>query len=365
MHIALIIDQERLAHEQSMLDRISVGLIDRGAQLTTIVPDTQPVDDAQQSAQLVAAGRIEVSMNVPPWMRRTRAHRLAKALESAVPDVLHAVGDRAWMVGLDLARVVDRPVTIDVWSADQVQRVPHRRSASQVAGYVASTEPIAEGLRKRIAPELVSLVPIGVTLPPHPREVLANPQDMIALAIIGSGRDIAAYRAMLGGLSRLTQEFPQIQGCLELRGPHEHEIWQCAQRLNLRGHLSAITDAALHRRLLTGCDVLLIPERLGHVRSLMFEAMAFGMPIVASDDPFLDALVPDETAIIVGNADPQEWAQQLRRLLIQPELARSVGASAQALIAARHQSTDQVGKLMAAFEQVLSGGAHSFAGTGT
>ncbi|MHC4415444.1 MAG: glycosyltransferase family 4 protein [Planctomycetota bacterium] len=361
MHVGLIIDEERLACEQSLHDRVSVGLVEAGVRLTRVVPHTRPVIEPGAGEKPKApAARVEVRMNVPPWMRRGRAHRLAGAMESAVPDLLHAVGEQAWRVGLDLAKVIDRPVTLDVWSAEQARRVPHSRVASRVAGYIVPTEPMAEALRQRVDTELVSVVPTGIVVPREPHTVLVDPEDAIALAIIGSGQDVGAYKAMLSGLSHLTVDFPQIQACLELRGAHEHDIWRHARRLDLLGHVSAIVDAALHRSLLTGCDILVVPERNGEVRSLMIQAMACGMPLVASDDPFLDMLVADQTAIVVGEADPDEWARQLRRLLVEPELARNLGASARAWVANRHRMGDHVAKLLAAFEQVLSGGAHSF-----
>ncbi len=132
------------------------------------------------------------------------------------------------------------------------------------------------------------------------------------------------------------------------------------QTLSLLGHISAIDDAALLRPLITGCDVFVIPERFGQVRSLLIQAMAFGMPVVASDDPFLDMLVGDETALIVSEADPDEWADQLRRVITGPDLAHRLGASARSWVADHHQSQDQIGKLVAAFEGIMSGGAHNF-----
>lgn len=364
MHVALIIDEDRLAGEGPMLARLAAGLVEGGVQVTAVLPEGRPLPESRGGeACATKPARLEVKMGVPPWMRRPRALHLAAALEAAPPDLLHAVGEKAWKVGLDVARVIDRPVTLDLFAADQVQRAPDSRTAPRLAAYIVPTEPIAEALRQRVGAELVSVVPLGVLVPTETQAPLADPEKAIALAIIGTGRDIAAYRAMLTGLSRLTREFPQIQACLELRGPSEHEIWRHARRLDLLGHISAIVDAALHRPLLTGCDVLIAPERIGHVRSVLLQAMAVGMPLVVGEDPFLDMLVPDQTAIVIREADPEEWATQLRRLLAEPQLAHNLGASAREWVASRHRVSDQVSKLMAAFEQVLSGGAHTFVDT--
>jgi hypothetical protein len=344
-HLALIIDHERLVRERGLLERATQGLAERGCRVTAIIPQAARVDEPDDDPPLTAAGHIWARMKVPPWMRRVRTRRVAEALASSEPELLHVVGEEAWSLGLDLAKVLDRPVTLDVWSAEQVRRVPHARAASHVAGYIAPTEPIADALRQRLDPDLVSMVPLGVELPPEPRKVLAHREAAISLAIIGSGLDATSHRPILTALSRLTKEFPQIQ----------------ARRLDLLGHISTIDDAAQHRALLTGCDILVVPERLGQVRSLILAAMALGMPVIAGDDPYLDMLMADQTAIIVEPHDADAWADNLRLLFTDPDVAGRIGSTARSWVAEHHGAEDHVTRLEAAFQQVLSGGAHTFA----
>lgn len=365
MHVALIIDNERLEREGAMLHRLTTGLAKRDVEITGVLPELLPEEQPHADRGVIEASTILTTrMRVPLWMRRARAHKLAAELDRSTPDLLHAIGERSWTVGLEVARALDVPVTLDVWSAELVQRAPQTGAASRVAGFTCPTEPIADALRRQVPSDLVSLVPLGVEVPPQARAMLEHPDDSMALAIIGSGHDTAAHKAMLTGLSRLTKELPQIQACVELRGPHEHEIWRHARRLDLLGHISAIFDAAWHRQLMTGCDVLVVPERFGQMRSLILQAMATGMPVVASDDPYLDMLIPDETAVIVGQPDPDEWAAQLRLVLTDGRLRGRLCRSARSWVGRRHPAEGQIDKLATVFEQVLSGGAHTFADAG-
>jgi len=361
MHVALIVDEERLLHEHTTLNRLSIGLIGEGVQLTRIIPDLLPSQAVDTGEQRVAlATKLQAPMKVLPWVRRERAERLLEALEKGLPDVLYALGNDAWSLGLDLARATNRPLVVDMWSAEQIRRAPRGRRAAAVAGYVAPTRPMAEALRQRVEPDLVCLVPPGVASPAAPRSILPDPDKAIALAIIGGGRDMPAYRALLGGLSRVVREMPQVQAFLELCGPHEHEIWRHAHDLELLQNVSAITDAAQHRSLLTRCDLLLMPERYGELRSIMLEAMACGMPVLAGDDPFLDMLVDGESAMIVPATEPDEWARQLTRLLTEPEAARAIGLAGRERIASHHRSSDHVSRLLETFERITSGGAYPF-----
>jgi glycosyltransferase involved in cell wall biosynthesis len=253
------------------------------------------------------------------------------------------------------------PLAIDVWRARQVRRVPAGRGGQNVAAYVCSTEPIAASLRDRVGPELVSVVPMGVTVPRDERTIMADPEQSITLAVIGSGRNLPAYQAMLDGLSRVLRDTPTAQVFLELRGPREHEIWRHVQRLELLARISTITDASGHRAALLCCDVLIVPEREGEMRTLLLEAMAGGMAVIAAADPAIDLLVHDRTACIVREEAAQAWQEGLEGVLRDADRARQLGEAARERVVEHYRSSEQVSRLLETFEKALSGGAISFA----
>ena len=133
MHVALIVDEERLVQEHPTLNRLSIGLISEGVQLTRVIPETLAASIDESEQRMALAAKLVAPMKVLPWMRGERGGRLAEALERDPPDVLYAVGDAAWAVGRDLASEMDRPLAIDLWSAAQVRRAPRGRGWSPVA----------------------------------------------------------------------------------------------------------------------------------------------------------------------------------------------------------------------------------------
>ncbi len=357
MHVALIIDEDRLREARETLDRLVAGLTEQELRCTVLSPAIGP----EGSSPVSGAAWIETPLRVAPWLRPWRRQQVVAAIEHDPPTVMHAMGECTWSAAVEAAAALECPLTLDIWSAELLRRLPPARAVAKIAGYLVPTAPIADALRQKVEPELVSLVPVGTVVPRSPPAVMRSPADAVALAIIGSGRDFPAYRAMLTGLSRVVREFPQVQVCLELRGPYDHEIWRLARRLDLLGHLSAIGDATLHRALLTGCDILVLPERYGEVRPLIYQAMSHGMPTVAAADPYLDMLIDERTALLVDGQDPEEWARRLRRLLAEPDLARRLGTQARDLVRTSHRLQGQADALHTALAQVVSGGAHSFA----
>lgn len=395
MHVAMVIDEERLTHEHGMLRRLCIGLIDTGVKLTRIVPETIASEVAIASEERIAlAPRVLIPMKVLPWQRRTRAERIAEAIgatpgRSDVPDVIYAVGRDAWTVALDLAEVLDRPAVINVWSArllNDVRRLagPRRaadaeqrrtahsergllwkwthRSSRHVAAFIAASTPIAHALAQRVDAHMVALVPMGTPVPPKPRKVLSRHPDSIGVAIVGKCEDLRSYAALLEGLSRVIgdERYRGIQIAIELRGPKCHEVWRLARQAGLLEFASALDDASQHRSLLTQCDIMLVPERSGELTSLMLEAMAGSMPVIARDDPFLDMIVDGDSGLLVDEDEPQQWSDRIAQLLDQPETARRIGLAGRELVRKTHSSAEQANRLGAALELVAGSGAYRF-----
>jgi hypothetical protein len=63
MHVAMIIDEERLRQEHTMLNRLAVGLIDQGVRLTRIVPDRLEVEAVWRSEQRIALAEELLASN--------------------------------------------------------------------------------------------------------------------------------------------------------------------------------------------------------------------------------------------------------------------------------------------------------------
>ena len=362
MHIAIVVDEERLQRERAMLNRLVVGLIDDGATITRIVPDStiEEEDEATGERRVALAARIRAPMRVTPWARRDRSRRIVEEFEKTRPDLIHAIGAHAWKLALDLGTELDASVTLDVWSAAMLKHLPHGKHAEKVAGYVAPTRPIASALGEHIGTGLVSLVPIGVGKPPARSPILADLEAQVAIAIIGSGCEISAYYALLDGLRPVLSANPQAQAFLELRGPHEHEIWRHVQRLELARQISAISDASEHRSLITRCDLLLVPERLGETSTLTLDAMAHGLAVVAAEDRWMDMLIEGTTALLVPHATADQWTARISALLSRPDEAVALGQAARTWVLANQRSSDQANQLLATFEWVRSGGSLAF-----
>ncbi|HRP63316.1 MAG TPA: glycosyltransferase family 4 protein [Phycisphaerales bacterium] len=362
MHVAMIIDEERLLHEHATLKRLAIGLIDEGIKLTRIVPDkirSEPVALSEQHMAL--ATKVEAAFRPLPWLRRGLWGRMIETLEKAPPDILYAVGRGSWRLTLELAESLDRPAAISIHSTRLKRLLPRHKS---IAAYIAATPALGEALRRRVDADLVSVVPQGVAVPHSVGQIMAHPDESVAIAIIGAGRDVRSYRAMLEGLRTVCNVHPQAHAVIEMRPGCSPDLGRMIRRLDLQGSVSALEEASLHRALLTRCDLLLVPEASGTVNSIILECMGFGMAVIAQHDRFMDFLKPDETALVIDAPESAQWAAKLTRLLQTPEEARQIGQTGRAYVAANHSSSQEARNLAQTFSRIVRGETYSFSPAG-
>lgn len=361
MRLAMVIGEQRLAIEQRMLNRLAVGLMAEGVQIVRLIPGGIATMLAIEGERRMAlAPRIEVQLKSLPWARRLHVRRAVETLEESPPDALVLLGRDAWEFGLMLADELDRPALLEVWSATQAMQLPRPATHRSMAGVIAVCEGIARVARSRIGADLVSVVPMGAASSQPSREVLADAEVAPAIVILGGSRDVAAYSAMFGGLARVVQQRPGTHFFLELRGPHEHDIWRQAERAGLISSISAFASAAQIHPLLMRCDMLIWPERFGELRSILLEAMAMGLPVVAAADHALEMLIDGTTARLVLRDTKESWWQIVHELLEEPAQAHALGRRGRDHVLANHQSSEQVTRLLEVLTNVAGTESYAF-----
>ncbi len=111
-------------------------------------------------------------------------------------------------------------------------------------------------------------------------------------------------------------------------GPEEPALIQLAEKLDIRervtfkGHVPFNLLAPLYR----GCDVFVLPSRYEGLGRVLVEAALAGAPIVTTAiETSLEAVLPNESALLVPPDDPAALAAAVGALLDRPERARAMG----------------------------------------
>ena len=226
---------------------------------------------------------------------------------------------------------------------------------ARAAGIAVSSEAHRRGSRELAGHRgKVAVVPFGL-----------DPAPWRELAATGTGPFLFIGRLVrykgLPVLLEALREVPAARLTVVGTGPLEADLARQAQRLGVGDRVEWVGDRAPHelRRHLAAARALVLPsldtsETFGLVQ---LEAMAAGVPVIASDLPTGVREVADAGAshLLVRPGDPRELAAALRTLLEDPARARAMGEAGRAR-QLRHYTRDAMcERLLAWYDELLSG----------
>ena len=173
----------------------------------------------------------------------------------------------------------------------------------------------------------------GIVAEPRPgagravREQLGlAPDDTVAVMLTvlrrGKGHDVAT-----AAVASLRERFPKLKLVIAGDGPDRAEIERLAAPLGDAAVMAGHRDDVM--ALLDAADMLLHPTHVDAFPTALLEAMAVGLPIVASAGGGIPEIVdPGRTGLLV-DAPPQagQVAESLARLLEDGELRSRLGAA--------------------------------------
>jgi glycosyltransferase involved in cell wall biosynthesis len=184
------------------------------------------------------------------------------------------------------------------------------------------------------------------------RAAFGLPADAGLVMAVGRLADQKNYPLLIDAIARLENVHLVVAGMGQKRQALERQAAALgvADRLHLLGHLSPEALSDLFR----ACDVFALASLFEGQSNALLEAMAEGMPIIASDIPeqveTLRGTDGRDAAILLPVGDPGAWAQAIGRMLEDADLRSSLSAAA--LERSRHFSVD---RMIDAFEEVACG----------
>ncbi len=151
---------------------------------------------------------------------------------------------------------------------------------------------------------------------------------------------------------------------LELIGPiqdeHRKEVVALVtdyglSEVYIRGYLEPKEGWEIMGQCTIGAALLApIPNYIDSYPTKIFEYMALGLPILASNFPLYKSIVEDlHCGYCVDPEEPDEVARMIHRLLENDELARKLGENGRAELSARFNWANEVQKLVGLYEDIL------------
>jgi len=168
-----------------------------------------------------------------------------------------------------------------------------------------------------------------------------SPSDPIRLGCVGRLVELKGHRYILDAIAALE---PALSESIEVHifgdGPAREFLEDYASRKvpdRVIFHGSVVDREELYRDI----DVLVVGSRTEGLSMAIMEAMARGIPAVATEVGGTPRLViPETTGLLVPYADPEALAGAIRRIVAEPGLVVELGAAARRHVQ-RHFSFEQ------------------------
>ena len=202
----------------------------------------------------------------------------------------------------------------------------HRLMTRLVDRYIAVSSDVAERLRQRfqvpaskitIIPNAVNAAELAAAADVHPNDWPAPPTRRSALVLARLETDKAVDVA-IGAIALLADVDLVIAGTGSCRTALESQAARLgvAERVHFLGYRD---DAAA---LLGRADVFVLPSRVEGLPLSILEAMAVGVPVIATDiGGTREAVHHERTGLLVPVGDARALADAIRRVLDEPEEA--------------------------------------------
>lgn len=155
------------------------------------------------------------------------------------------------------------------------------------------------------------------------------PADSIIIGSIGWLTDIKGHRFLVDALAELKKEFPPLQLVIVGSGEQRDALMTQAARAGMREAVHLVGRRDEIDACLAGMDCFVLPSLNEGMGRALVEAMAAGLPVIASRVGGIPAVVQDGlNGLLVPPGDSRALAGALRRVLGDPSWARQLGEKA-------------------------------------
>ena len=221
--------------------------------------------------------------------------------------------------------------------------------------HVAVSRFVASRLRDRfhVPPEKIVVIPNAAT-----SGARAKPAPRSELARNGAGPVVLTVARLDGqkGITHLLDAVaavPQASFAIAGDGPNRDALEQRAMALGVSDRVRFLGHRNDVPALLAAADLFVLPSLYEGLPLAVLEAMAAGVPVVATAIGGTDEVVRDgETGTLVPPANPEALAAAIGRALFDRDRASRLALAARSLVASEYSVASMVGSVSRLYDQL-------------
>jgi len=273
--------------------------------------------------------------------------RVRAVVNRVQPCLVMCVGRTAHRL---MARVAKESIPI----VPMVQKRRFDRNFRYNGVFVAAEHRRRTLIEDGVAPENIAVIPNAVHLPQA--KIAYRLSSPVKLAALGRLHEKKGFGVLIDAVEQLVAKGIDCRCTIAGEGPERSDLEARVAHAGLRARITLPGWTDRVAEFFSSVDIFVLPSFQEDFPLAVLEAMASGMPIVASaiDGP-KDFLIDGETALLVSPNDSRALTSALERLIGDHALRESLGRAALAEAESKY-SFDAIGRrLAAALENVLAG----------
>jgi glycosyltransferase involved in cell wall biosynthesis len=186
------------------------------------------------------------------------------------------------------------------------------------------------------------------------RRELGVGDSQVLIGSVGRLSDVKGHIYLVEAMKEVVSRYPQAQLLIVGEGKMKEEILALRSLLKLEKNIQLIPGLDDPREALAAMDIFVMPSLKEGLGLALMEAMASGLPVVASDVGGIKSLVSDGVnGLLVSPGKPALIAQALLRLIASPEERAKLGSRAVSDIINNYPLEQMAQKTERAYEQCL------------
>lgn len=350
--------------KESVVRSLAAGHAERGHTIhVAAVIDDDGADHAFL-ASLEAAGVQAIPLRVAARAYRQERRELGSLCRRLLPDIVHTHDYRSDVIDAGVARTLRIPTVTTVhgftggdWK-NRTYEWLQRRSFRRFDAVVAVSRPLAGQLRRSgVEEHRISLVPnayraaAGVLGRPDARRRLRVDDGRLLIGYVGRLSHEKGVDILVEALARFRDR--EIALCIIGDGPERAALQARAASLGLTDRITwtgMIPDAS---NLFAAFDLFALGSRTEGTPIVLFEAMAAGVPIVATRVGGVPDVITPADALLIPPEDPPALASAIGAVFADAERARGRARAARARLLQEYGVEPWLDKYEALYRNIL------------
>ncbi len=317
---------------------LSAGLRERGIAVSVAGP--------RSALQAHEAMRLDVDHDLPIAARfnaltdvRSIARLRRLVAQPPAFDVVHPHGLRAAWIAAFVGNRSSVSCIVTAHNLPDLSGMPARVAARISLRRAHAIVAVSQAVADRIAAlgadrQRMQVIPNGVPLRPvrdagcivGARRALGLPEEAVVLVAVGRLSPEKGYDVLLSAIPRMQSVFPQTILAVVGAGPSEADLAALIARMGLESAVRLVGFVADVGPWLSAADIVVVPSRSEGQGLVALEAMAVGVPVVASRVGGLPEVIKDGvTGLLVVPDDAEGLADALICLARQPDMRQRMG----------------------------------------